>query len=77
MALGPWDQAFRFQEAVMEKKKKKGSCDGKEQGIGFMEAAARRSFASSFSFLSFHVFPRMMSYMNTPYLHADMFQTTF
>lgn len=67
MAPGPWDQAFRFQEAVI----------GKEQGIGLMEAAARRSFASSFSFLSFHVFPRMMSYMNTPYLHADVFQSTF
>lgn len=65
MALGPWDQAFRFQETVMGK------------SIGFMEAAARKSFASSFSFLSFHVFPRMMSYMNTPYLHADVFQSTF
>lgn len=33
MALGPWDQAFRFQEAVMEKKKKKEAVMGKSKAL--------------------------------------------
>lgn len=48
---------------------------GKSKALA-MEAAAEEVPLLAHFLSQFSCFPRMMSYMNTPYLHADVFQTT-